>query len=116
MNVWDHVKSWIHRKEAEKFTTNESGDTAVRTTASIISPDGDEVSVQHPFPTDGDSIYEKDINVTLSDNGDFSGEIVDLFNDLQSVNVDITSNNTKTIKVWLKRTVYAVCRSLKIVN
>jgi hypothetical protein len=61
------------------------------------------MDVQYPLPTDGDSVYEKDINVSRSDNGGFSGEVVDYFNNLTSVNSDPNSTNPKTIKVWFNR-------------
>jgi len=62
-------------------------------------------SIQYPLPTDGDSGYEKDIDIDYSDNGDFSGSIVDYFNSLKTVNTNITANNPKSIKVWLHRTI-----------
>lgn len=34
MEIWDHLRSWIHRKEAEKFTTDDAGKTAVNVTSS----------------------------------------------------------------------------------
>lgn len=30
MNIWEHLKAWIHRKEAEKFTVDSNNKTAVR--------------------------------------------------------------------------------------
>ena len=107
MEIWDHLKSWLHRKEAEKFVETEDGKTAVRTTAVIISPDGDEVSVQHPIPTDGDSIYVKDLDLSVSDNYNFSGSVTDYFDSLTTINNDVTANSPKQIKLWFKRTIYS---------
>lgn len=61
--------------------------------------------VQYPLPTDGDSIYEKDIDVLNSSNGGFTGSVTDYFNSLKSINSDISATNPKTIKIWLKRTI-----------
>jgi hypothetical protein len=41
MKITDYLKFWIHRKEAEKFTTTGSGDTAVRIDGDIdANPSG----------------------------------------------------------------------------
>ena len=63
------------------------------------------VDVQHPLPNDGDSVYLKDIDVSNSDNGGFSGAVTDYFDSLKSVNFDASVTNPKVIKVWLNRTV-----------
>ena len=57
------------------------------------------VGVQNPFPTDGDSIYVKDLDLTISDNGDFSGSVTDYFDSLISFNSNVTSDNPKIIKL-----------------
>ena len=106
MSVWQHLNSWLHRKESEKFTTNSSGETLVRTTAELQNDVGEAISVQHPLPTDGDSIYIKDLDIPNCDNGDFSGTVEDYFHSLTSVNTNTTSTNPKQIKIWLKRTLY----------
>ena len=61
------------------------------------------LDVQYPLPTNGDSIYVKDINVNYSDNGNFSGVITDYFDNLKTVNTDSTNNSIKSIKVWFQR-------------
>lgn len=68
---------------------------------------GNEVSIQYPLSTDGDSVYCKDIDKDNSDIGDFSGEICDLVNDLKSLITNTTSDNPKSIKLWFNRTIYA---------
>ena len=75
----------------------------------------EEVDVQNPLPSDGDSIYIKDLDLARCDNGNFeavptsgsTGSVADYFNSLTSINVDTTSNNPKTIKLWFKRTIYS---------
>jgi hypothetical protein len=76
-------------------------------TVKIENENGVLIDVQHPFQTDGDSVYLKDIDVSNSDNGDFSGSITDYFDSLKTVNSDTTSNNPKNLMLWFNRTVYA---------
>jgi hypothetical protein len=104
MSIWEHLNSWLHRKEAEKFLTTDDGDTAVRT---LMSNQAGDITVQNPLPTDGDSVYEKDLDLSESNNYNFSGTVADYFNSLTSLNNDATANNPKQIKLWFKRTVYA---------
>jgi hypothetical protein len=51
---------------------------------SILSDSGNSVTIQHPLPTNSDSVYQKDVNVDGSDIGTFTGDIVSLFNDLDT--------------------------------
>ena len=62
--------------------------------------------VQHPLPTDGDSIYIKDLDLDISTNNGFSGSVTDYFDSLSTVNVDSSATNPKTIHLWFKRTLY----------
>ncbi len=71
----------------------------------LNNPDGAPVEVQHPLPTDGDSVYVKDIWVAQSDLGDFSGAITDLFDNLHSIITDITATNPKEIMIHFNRSV-----------
>jgi hypothetical protein len=64
-----------------------------------------DVDVQYPLPSDGDSIYEKDVDLATSDNGGFSGSVVDYFNSLTSVNSDLTATNPKVITVGFNRSI-----------
>ena len=73
----------------------------------LQSGDGDTVNVQHPLPTDGDSIYAKDVNIDESDMYDFDGNIADFFDNLLTSSVDTTINNPKQIKCWFKRSIYS---------
>lgn len=82
----------------------------------ILTPDATEivtgstnepVNVQNPFSTDGDSIYAKDVDIANSDKGDFTGDLEDLFNTYQNINVieEISSTNPKTFTIKFKRPV-----------
>ena len=62
-----------------------------------------DVDVQHPFPTDGDSVYEKDIDIKRSSIGGFSGAVVDLFNDANNTIIDASSANIKSYTIYFKR-------------
>jgi len=70
-----------------------------------INKISEDLDVQYPLPTDGDSVYYKDIDVANSDNGDFTGEVTDYFNSLKTVNSNSTTDNPKIIKIWFKRSV-----------
>ena len=65
------------------------------------------VSVQNPLPVDGDSVYCKDIDVSRSDIGSFTGSVCDPFSDLHSENVDNSANNPKSILIHFNRTIVA---------
>ena len=62
------------------------------------------VSVQYPMPSDGDSVYAKDIDLSSSSSTDFTGgTVLDLFDDLNSAITNSTANNPKTIVISFKR-------------
>lgn len=75
--------------------------------ASLKAANGQAITVQNPLPTDGDSIYEKDINVSESTNGTFTGNVVDLFNDYTDTValVDNSATNPKTFEIQFTRPV-----------
>lgn len=66
---------------------------------SVLKP----ASVQYPLPTDGDSIYVKDIDVDNSDNGGFTGSVTDYFDSLITVNTDSSATNPKIITICFRR-------------
>jgi len=70
----------------------------------IIDKNGALIDVQNPLPTNGDSVYEKDIWVEQSSIVDFSGSITDLFNNLHTVITNTTATNPKEILVHFNRT------------
>jgi hypothetical protein len=69
----------------------------------ILGTNGETVSVQYPFPVDGDSIYAKDIDPDLSDIGTFTGDILSLVDDYEVEITDTSATNPKTFMVKLKR-------------
>lgn len=79
----------------------------IRAIGSLVRGVFKPASVQYPLPCNGDSIYDKNIDTDVSDNGDFSGEVTGYFNSLISISENTTTDNPKIIKVWFARTVYA---------
>lgn len=77
----------------------------------LVGSDGDPVDVNNPLPTDGDSVYPKDIDVLLSSIGTFddgeSTDILDLFRDIPLSLADNSSNNPKSFTFTFKRPVEA---------
>jgi len=71
----------------------------------VVSDDGELISAQNPLPTDGDSVYCKDIWEELSDLNTFTGgDMCDLFSNLHTVLIDETSNNPKELFIHFNRT------------
>lgn len=64
---------------------------------------GSVVSVQNPLPTDGDSVYLKDIDVSRSILNGFSGVITDLFDDPSSNIVESSGTDPKSYTVYFNR-------------
>lgn len=71
----------------------------------VTGDNGETASTNYPFPTNGDSVYCKDIDIINSDIGDFSGEICDFFTSLKTVSTNVTSNNPKTLIFRFKRSI-----------
>jgi len=65
----------------------------------------DTVDQQHPLPTDGDTVYAKDVWVAESDMGNFSGEPTDIVDNLHSIIVDETTDAIKHLLIHFNRTV-----------
>lgn len=78
---------------------------------SLTNENGELINVDNPVPTDGDSVYPKDINENLSSIGTFtdgdSVDILDLFRDIPLSLEDKSINNPKTFTFSLKRPVEA---------
>ena len=70
---------------AEFFTATDSFFAGLST--SLQDSAGKDIDVQNPLPTDGDSVYCKDIDQVNSDIGDFTGNICTLFDNYQGNNV-----------------------------
>lgn len=81
------------------------GPTAKPDRITILGPDGSPIGVNNPLPTDGDSVYCKDIWADESDIGGFSGCICDLFDNLHSEIKDASSDNPKTLIIHFNRTI-----------
>lgn len=64
-----------------------------------LSAGGNDVDAQNPLPTDGDSVYAKDIDTANSSIGDFSGAVTDLFDSLTSTIVATADNPSLSIKL-----------------
>jgi hypothetical protein len=61
------------------------------------------IGVQNPLPGDMHSIFSKDINVSGSDIGTFSGTITDLVDDLDTSLTDDSATNPKYFEIKLNR-------------
>jgi hypothetical protein len=87
--------------------TNDDDAELVKAVLAADSGDGaliKNINAQHPLSTDGDSVYEKDLDQTRSTSAGFTGGIVrDLFDDDYSVITNSTATNPKVIKIVLKR-------------
>jgi len=71
----------------------------------LLDEDGDRIGVQAPLSTDGDSVYEKDVDAVISDVGTFTGSIASLFNAYEGTIAleDTSATNPKWYKVKLNR-------------
>ena len=58
--------------------------TYMDVSAKLTTGTATDIDVQNPLPTDGDSVYEKDIWLDESSSINFSGSVTDLFNNLHS--------------------------------
>ena len=72
--------------------------------AKLITDSGVAVGAQHPIATSADSVYASDLDLAYCDNGGFSGNIPNYFNNLKVVNNDASATNPKSIKLWFNRT------------
>ena len=90
---------------AEFFTATDPFFAGLST--SLQDSDGKDIDVQNPLPTDGDSVYCKDINLVNSSIGNFTGAICDLFDDYINTNVAASVGgggaNPKSFLIELKR-------------
>lgn len=80
------------------------GERRLKVESSLVSG-GEAVSACNPIPTNGDSIYRKDVWAEESNLYNFSGSVYDLFCDLHSTIVDSTTNATKSLFIHFNRTV-----------
>ena len=64
-----------------------------------------DAGVQYPLSVDGARIYVKDVDISNSDNGGFSGTMMDYFDSLKTVNFDASATNPKVIKIWFNESI-----------
>ena len=69
----------------------------------LANDEGTTIDVQNPLPTDGDSIYKKDIDLSRSVLDGFSGVITDIFDDSSSSIINSSGDNPKGYTVYFKR-------------
>jgi len=67
--------------------------------------DGTDIDIQNPLPTDGDSVYAKDIDVTRSVTTGWTGDLLDLFGDLTEGLTYTGTDNPKNLIVYFKRSI-----------
>jgi hypothetical protein len=63
------------------------------------------VDVQYPLPTDGDSVYAKDVDVDWSDSTGWTGTLTDIFGDLMDGITYTGTDSPKDYTVYFNRTV-----------
>lgn len=78
------------------------GSTGAIDSVSILS-DGEKTSAQNPFPTNGDSIYIKDLIEEESDSGTFTGNVSNLFNGFTDGLVDESNTAIKWFEFHINR-------------
>ncbi len=61
------------------------------------------IEIHNPIPVAGTQLYPQDVNLTHSDQGNFSGSLNDLLDDRWSVITDTTATNPKILKYEFER-------------
>lgn len=108
-----NAKPSSHRLE-DNVTTQDDAELTKSILAYRRYPDElyTNVNVYNPLPTDGDSVYCKDIIQSETDMGDFSGLPSDLLGDNDSTISDTTANNPKEITLVFNRTIITTILSI----
>jgi len=72
-------------------------------------PDGTIKNVSTPHPLSGDNhvIFSKDLDLSVSNNNGFDGDVTDYFDSLLTVSSNASATNPKQILLWFNNTVYA---------
>lgn len=89
-------------EEDVDFGVKRTGNTP-HVRAELSDQEGEYYTVHNPLPINEDTVYCSDVNLTTSNNGNFTGEICDYFNSLTSVNTNSTTNNPKKIIIAFEK-------------
>ena len=63
------------------------------------------VDAQNPLPTDGDSVYGKDLDLSRTVTSGWTGDVSDLFGDLTLGMVNSSGTSPKTLSIFFQRTI-----------
>lgn len=72
---------------------------------SLNDGNGFNVNINHPLPSDGDSVYYKDVDLSRCNITGWSGTVLDLFTGVHSGITNSSSDNPKTIIIHFSRTI-----------
>lgn len=82
-----------------------NGKPVAYTLTTLVNVDGTPIGVQDPLPTNGDSVYNKDVDFDVSTIGTFSGDLTSIFGNYNAEITDSTATNPKTFTIHLERPV-----------
>lgn len=71
----------------------------------VLKTSNEDVSIQNPLPTDGDSVYKKDIDEVRSITTNWTGNLIDLFGSLILGMENSSVDNPKNLTVFFNRVV-----------
>lgn len=106
----------VLRNQSQQVTIDEHDETISAKKVISVDSTGNTNSVQYPSSVDGDSVYEKDINIPNSNIGNFSGTIESLVNDYTNEIVDSTIDNPKIIKIRFNRPISSNALGMGSIN
>ena len=104
------LKPYYVKPSSHRIKDNVSGEDDSELVKSILASDSGDgqtiknINTQHPLATDGDQVFEKDIDQdkSTSDGWD-GGEVIDLVNDNYTTLVNSTATNPKIVYMEFKR-------------
>jgi len=82
-----------------------NGITVYAGSSGLLDSEGNAISAQYPLQVDGDSVYAKDIDLSHSDSGTFTGTIDTLVSSYHTEITDTSATNPKTFTVHFYRPV-----------
>lgn len=111
----DNIFVWLLDENNLGFGVKRVGTSLHTTTRLQTDAEGTEIDIQNPLPTDGDSVYAKDIWVGESTATNWLDEsavasednVLIPFTGLHSIITNSTSDNPKLLRVHLNRTVFS---------